>query len=229
MAPGSRSAEAGPVLQGWLGETPLADFLSRQLGREPLARPGAAGVTRPLFGWETLDRLLGRPDLDILVVRNGRESPSPPPRDRAGRERLLGSGWGVVIRRAERQDPGLAGLARRFADELPGQVHVQLFATPGGGQGFGWHYDAEEVFIVQTWGEKDYFFRRNTIDPEPVPGAQPDFARIRGETTPIMTCSLWPGDWLYLPRGWWHVAKARSDSLSISLGVLPHAAPSSGA
>ena len=28
-----------------------------------------------------------------------------------------------------------------------------------------------------------------------------------------------PGDWLYIPAGWWHVAFARTDSLSISAGA----------
>jgi hypothetical protein len=212
------------LLQRWLGDTPLADFLRDHLGRAPLARPAAAAAAVPRFDWPTLGRLLARPGLELLVVRGGRELPAAPPRGPSALRRLLDAGAGVVVRRAERHDAGLAGLAEDLARDLPGEVHVQLFATAKGTSGFGWHYDAEEVFIVQTHGEKDYFFRRNTLDPRPVPGAQPDFGRIREETTPTMTCALWPGDWLYLPRGWWHVARARTDSLSISLGVRPGAA-----
>jgi hypothetical protein len=175
----------------------------------------------PCFGWATLERLLPRRGLDLLVVRDGHEVPAAPPRDLDALRRLLGAGVGVVVRRAERHDAGLAGLAARLARDLPGPVQVQLFATAAGTSGFGWHYDAEEVFIVQTHGEKDYFFRRNTIDPTPAPDGQPDFGRIRDETTPTMTCALWPGDWLYVPLGWWHAARARRESLSISLGVRP--------
>src|SRR5947199_5431507 len=36
--------------------------------------------------------------------------------------------------------------------------------------------------------------------------------------------SLIPGDWLYVPRGWWHCARATEDSLSLSIGVLTAAA-----
>ena len=209
------------MLRTWLDDTPLADFLAHALGRQPMARPSSARQAMPLFEWPTLDRILGAPRLDVLVVRQGREWAGAPPRGLEELRPLLQRGFGVVVRRAERHDAGLAGLARSFARDLPGRIQIQLFATPAGSQGFGWHYDAEEVFIVQTCGSKDYYFRRNTLDPEPVLGAQPDFGRVRDETSPTMTCTLEPGDWLYLPRGWWHVAKARCDSLSISLGVVP--------
>lgn len=216
------------MLRTWLGDTPLEVFVRQHLGREPLARPAAAADATGYLGWQTLASLLPHEGLDALVVRSGREQPVLRPRDLPAARRLLEDGLGLVVRRAERHDAGLARLARRFARDLPpglqGRVHVQLFVTAARTHGFGWHYDAEEVFIVQTAGAKDYYFRRNTFDPDPTPGAQPDFGRVRGETTPVMGCTLEPGDWLYLPRGWWHVAKARADSLSISLGVT-HPAP----
>lgn len=209
------------MLQQWLEDVPLADFVARQLGRSPLARPSAAADVIPAFEWRSLERLLRRTDLDVLTIRGGRERAAPRPRDLAELRALLDRGIGLVIRRAERHDATLAALGRELERDLPGRVHVQLFVTAGGTHGFGWHYDAEEVFIVQTEGRKDYYFRRNTFDPDPEPDAQPDFGRVRRETTPIMTSTLLPGDWLYLPRGWWHVARARTESLSISLGLGP--------
>jgi ribosomal protein L16 Arg81 hydroxylase len=44
--------------------------------------------------------------------------------------------------------------------------------------------------------------------------------RFQLERTPVIACTLLPGDWLYVPRGYWHVAHAREDSLSLSIGVL---------
>ena len=35
----------------------------------------------------------------------------------------------------------------------------------------------------------------------------------------VMRCDLAPGDWLYVPSGFWHVARAEADSLSVSIGV----------
>jgi hypothetical protein len=207
------------LLQGWLGELPLDAFRQRIFGREPTARPGVAAPETALLQWPQLDALLGRRGLDVLVVRAGRELALPPPRDRAELAGLLVRGLGLVIRHAERLDAGLAELGARLAHDLGGRAHVQLFVTAARTNGFGWHYDAEHVFIVQTAGAKTFYFRRNTVA-APEAGA-PDFTRVREETTPRMSCRLEPGDWLYLPRGWWHVAIAESDSLSISLGVTP--------
>jgi ribosomal protein L16 Arg81 hydroxylase len=76
----------------------------------------------------------------------------------------MARGIGVVIRRAERNHPDLAALAAAFVRNLPGEVHLQLFVTPAGTNNFGWHYDVEDVFIVQTAGAKDCYFRENTVD-----------------------------------------------------------------
>lgn len=197
-------------------------FRRTHLGRAPFASPGTATGAIPLLSRPVLERVLAsEPPPDALVVGRGRMLPTAPPRSLALLEDLLARGLGVVVRRAERHEPGLAALAASFAGDLPGEVHLQLFVTPGGTHGFGWHYDAEDVFIVQTEGRKDYFFRRNTIDPTPARTAQPDFSAIRRETTPTLQCTLIAGDWLYLPSGWWHVARCVETSLSISLGVFP--------
>jgi ribosomal protein L16 Arg81 hydroxylase len=47
-----------------------------------------------------------------------------------------------------------------------------------------------------------------------------DFRCFREETSPLQTARLFPGDVLYLPALWWHMARCVEDSLSIALGVL---------
>ena len=47
----------------------------------------------------------------------------------------------------------------------------------------------------------------------------PHDMQFERETTPVIACTLLRGDWLYIPAGWWHVAFARTDSLSISAGA----------
>jgi len=32
------------------------------------------------------------------------------------------------------------------------------------------------------------------------------------------------GDWLYIPSGWWHKAQTQSESMHISIGLMPKAA-----
>ena len=209
------------LLTRWLeGELTLDAFVRTHLGSLPLARPGAAKATATALDWDRFGTMLGAPALDALVVDAGREHATERPCDLDGLRALFARGLGLVVRRAERADAGVAAIARELSDELEGEVHVQVFASPAGRQSFGWHYDAEEVFIVQTEGEKTYYFRQNTVDPEPLRDAQPDFSRIRFERTPVMACTLIAGDFLYLPRGWWHVATAHSDSLHLSIGAF---------
>jgi ribosomal protein L16 Arg81 hydroxylase len=124
------------------------------------------------------------------------------------------------VRRAERHDVELAELARTLATEIDGDVHVQLFATPAGQRMFGWHFDAEDVIVVQTEGSKRYLLRENTVCKAARFEPRPDFSRVRGETSPVAEVTMLVGDWLHIPSPWWHIAEALEPSLHLSLGVL---------
>jgi 50S ribosomal protein L16 3-hydroxylase len=210
------------MLGRWLVPGSVEDFLRDRLGKEPWARPSAATEALPYFDWETLGRVLGaQPAPDLITVLRGRLVDRPAPRTLDEAKRDMAEGLGFVIRRAERNDPALAQLAGAFAADLPGKINVQLFVTRAGTNGFAWHYDFEEVFIVQTAGVKDYYFRENTVDLTTPIGTQPSFEKFRDERGPLRTARLCPGDWLYIPSRWWHMARCQEDSLSISIGVLP--------
>jgi 50S ribosomal protein L16 3-hydroxylase len=211
------------MLAQWLAPLDLPSFLRDHLQQQPYARPGAAAGAIPLFGWETFDRVLRseRP-VDVLTVSAGVTVGVPPPRSLADVRALMRRGVSVVVRAGERHDAGLAGLAGAFAEALPGgEVHLQLYATPGGTNAYGWHYDFEDVFIAQTAGAKDYHFRDNTVARDTVLGDHLDFGSFRRERSPLYTARLVPGDWLYLPARWWHLVTCLQDSLSISIGVMP--------
>jgi 50S ribosomal protein L16 3-hydroxylase len=211
----------GIVLQRWLGDVSVADFRAKHLGRVPIARPNRAQSEIRACTWDLLDCLLAADSQDVLVVARGRLLDGRSPHSLSELRDLFAFGLGIALRGPERCCSEVAIVARDLAADVPGEQRVIVFATPGNTHGFGWHYDAEDVFIIQTAGEKTYYFRRNSIDPNPIRGAQPDFRSIRREICPIMKCRLAPGDWLYLPRGYWHVAHAHVDSLSISIGVFP--------
>ena len=125
--------------------------------------------------------------------------------------RLMASGVSVVVHAAETHDPGIAALAERFEQALPGEVHVKLQITPAGTHSGRWHYDTDDVFVVQTAGVKDYTFRANTIARDAAPG------EVRQEASPLLATRLIAGDWLYLPARWWHLVKCVENSLSISV------------
>lgn len=212
------------MLRDWLAPMSLSDFVARHLGRLPHARPGSAQRAVPWFDWAVLERVLSSRPQDMLIASRGRLVHAPAPGDLAAVRRLMSAGLGLVIRNSERHDPQLAELARTFASDLSGEVHVQLYVTPAGTETFGWHYDWEDVFIAQTAGSKDYHFRDNTVARDAPFCVRPDFSLVRRETSPLFGALLIPGDWLYIPRRWWHLVRSLEDSLSISIGVVPHQA-----
>jgi ribosomal protein L16 Arg81 hydroxylase len=208
------------MLDEWLSPMSVTSFVRDYLRKSPFARPASAQSLTSAFQWSTVDRLLSQnPRPDVLPVARGKLVETPAPQTLNAARVLLSEGIGLVIRHAEQHDERLAALAESLSQHIRGKTHVQLFVTPSSTHGFGWHYDDEEVFIVQTAGVKDYFFRDNTVEPQQRDNAKPDFGRIQKETSVIGTTQLISGDWLYIPSRWWHVAKCIEDSLSISFGI----------
>jgi ribosomal protein L16 Arg81 hydroxylase len=209
------------MLPEWLAPDAPSWFVEHHLRKAPCARPAAAMEATTLFSWQTLDGVLRSPlPADVLTVNAGQVVPVARPRCAEDAARLLQTGVSVVVRSAHLHDPGLKRLAERFGEILPGEVHIQVYATPAGTNSFGWHYDFEDVFIAQSAGVKDYYFRENTVARDAVLGETLDFTSVRRERTPLFSSRLVAGDWLYLPARWWHLVKCIEDSLSISVGVM---------
>jgi ribosomal protein L16 Arg81 hydroxylase len=189
-------------------------FLAHRRARRAFAQPSLAAIRSAMFDWDVLARVLASPQRDLLVTRDGALLQLPDP-DLARVRSLLANGMGLVARRAERCEASLCELARTFAREFDRAAHVQLFVTPQGTRGFRWHYDVEDVLILQTSGRKSYSLRANTRE---LP-AEPDFSLIRQEVSPLAACTLTAGDALYIPRGMWHMGRAEEDCFSISIGM----------
>lgn len=211
------------MISSWLRGTTYDEFLARHFQRAPLACPETAARAVRLLTWDTIARLV-ESGPDMLVVRNAHLRSGPAPETFRDAVALFRDGYSLVMRRCERHDPALRELADSVGAELEGDVSIQIYATPKGFQSFGWHYDCEDVFITQTLGTKEYFLRENTVNPEPRLAAMPRDMHFERETTPTLASTLVAGDWLYIPRGWWHAARALEDALSISIGVLSPAA-----
>jgi ribosomal protein L16 Arg81 hydroxylase len=209
------------VIASWLRGVPLAHFVAERFQQAPLASPGGAHESTSLLTWDTVARLVSAsPQPDMLVVRNGTLLENAEPRSLREAQSLFGAGCSIVMRRLERHDEALQELANSIGGELQGTVSIQSYATPRTFSSFGWHYDCEDVFIVQTAGTKEYLLRANTVNPMPHIAAMPKDMQYGKETSPMVACTLAAGDWLYVPSGWWHRARAVDDALSISVGVL---------
>lgn len=208
------------MIGSWVDDLP--SFRREHFQRAPFARPASARRAIRLLTWDTVGRLV-EAGADMLVVRNG-QLVDHRPQTFGEALTLFREGHSLVLRRCEKHDPPLRALADSVEAEFEGDVSIQVYATPGDFHSFGWHYDCEDVFIAQTLGRKEYVLRANTINPEPHIERMPRDMHYERETTPAVASLLEPGDWLYVPRGWWHMARAYEDSLSISIGVLSPAA-----
>lgn len=210
------------MLEEILGKEPFFRFLEENYRKVPFSTPDKFMPLTSTLDWNAFYGLVPSiPAHDVLVVRNGKLFCDLVPRTREEAKKLHQEGFSIVLRHTEKFSSSLALLAKEIEQELRGNAVIQLYSTPAGFHSFGWHYDAEEVFIIQTEGTKDYFLRENTVNPHPRLETMPKDMHFEKEMSPVLVSTLIGGDFLYVPGGWWHVAKASQDSLSISIGVLP--------
>ncbi|RIK76321.1 MAG: hypothetical protein DCC67_14055 [Planctomycetota bacterium] len=212
--------------QDVFGDYPLAKFIDGFLHRLPFALKGAAGSACPLGDWPTLEAALSGGSADVLVARDGERCAAQPPGDLAAARRLIAEGCTIVVRHAERYHGELDALAGSFAATFGGPVDVQMFVTPPGRSGFGWHYDAEDVFIMQIAGDKTYSLRKNTVNPWPLAETLPVDMQYEREIMPLMQVTLRGADLLYIPCGYWHrtCAGGSEVAVSLALGVMSRTA-----
>ena len=208
------------ILDDLLGDVSRDTFLQEHFLRLPFSSPRGAAAFRPLATWETIAALAGDASADVMIVRRGERWTGTMPVAPETARMLFAEGYTLLARHAERNNAGLAELAAQFQHQFTAPVDVHLYATPANAHGFGWHYDAEDVFILQAEGSKEYSLRKNTVNPWPLVETLPRDMRYEREIMPLMKCRLDAGDWLYIPSGYWHRAEALSDSISIAVGVL---------
>ena len=196
-------------LQSLFTDVPLAKFIADYLHRLPFSLAGNARSVCKLGTWDAFSEMLTGPEGDVSAARGGQWYTGPPITQRATARALVDDGHTVFIRHAERRHRGLAELAAAFERTFHGPVNVHVFVTPPGAPGFSWHYDAEDVFIIHTQGEKEYSLRKNTVNPWPLEETLPADMQYERELMPLMRVLLRPGDLLYIPCGWWHKAEAK--------------------
>jgi ribosomal protein L16 Arg81 hydroxylase len=214
-------------IQEMLGEVAPAVFFGEYFHRLPFTLPQAARGACELGTWSVLGALLGHEDADVMVVRDGLRYEGPAPRSLDAAQALSAQGYTVLVRHAERHDRRLAELAASFERDFAGAVDVHVYVTPPGMHGFGWHYDAEDVFILQTAGRKEYSLRKNTVHPWPLVETMGADLHYERELMPLSRVLLAAGDWLYIPCGYWHRADAsvsEETSISLAVGVMSPAA-----
>lgn len=133
--------------------------------------------------------------------------------------RLMETGATIVCREVEAHFAGLAGLCHSAEFFLNSRFQANVYWAPAGGQAFPAHYDARDVYALQISGSKRWrVYGVHRVLPQ-----RDEHCRDALETTePTLDITLHPGDALYLPRGFVHLAQATDEaSLHVSLITFP--------
>lgn len=145
------------VLAKRLEDDSVERFLRENYSKVPYSRPFAAKEYIDLLSWENVLQVYSCGSSRFKIVKDFMICHDP---FRGSQEELFAFYLGthsIVIRHTERSHPVLAELADDFSHGFNSAVDIQSFLTPENAETFGWHYDVENVFIIQTSGEKNIF------------------------------------------------------------------------
>lgn len=213
------------ILEKLLGEKPEANFLAKHFTRLPFSSNGGAKEFTHLLTWKTVEDILSAKKSVLRIVQDGKVIKDYVDLNFTEAKKHHDQGHTLLLRYAEKSSKSLKDLADDFQKSFHSPVDIQLYCTPEGHNAFGWHYDVEEVFILQAKGSKTYSIRPNTIHPNPLVKSIPKDLGYENEKTPIeIKVTLEEGDWLYIPSGWWHIARTQKESMHISIGIMPSSA-----
>ncbi len=199
-------------------ETSCEAFLENHYLKRPFAQAGGCRAFLLTDVSAEIESLL-RAGSDVIVGKQGEQYGGKLPTDKLSADLILQSGYTLGFRHVDRTIPKYAQLSGRFQAALNAPIDVHLYCTPADQPGFGWHYDAEEVFVLQVSGSKHWYLRKNSVHPWPLMYAIPSNQRYEREQTLVEHCFLAEGDWLYIPSGYWHKTIAGAASTSLSVGA----------
>ncbi len=166
-----------------------------------LVRGGIAADSR----WYTNQEVIGSSSYDWLVPHRINQ--------------LLEEGYLLALNHVHAFAPELRDLVASLEATRPGQANANLYLAKRPGQGLSAHYDTDDLFVMQVRGRKSW---KLTLQP------QEEVATLLHPGNEEMIPSSWshefvlnPGDFLYVPQGWWHTCETMNDggSFHIACGM----------
>jgi 50S ribosomal protein L16 3-hydroxylase len=188
------------LLERLLHPMSLSEFERQHLFGEPFAQPRSAIGYRGLLSWEMLYGIVDQHN-NCWLPHEGRlphEFQSKPGKLKFNDAiKAYKDGRTILVRHAEAACAQIQNIAEDFEKHFSSPVDVQLYYTPQGQQGFDWHYDIEDVFIIQSIGSKEFHLKRNTVSSVPfdVNKMKADF--YNEPPAAELRCLLEAGDFLY--------------------------------
>ncbi|HBB32996.1 MAG TPA: cupin [Cyanobacteria bacterium UBA8803] len=171
-----------------------------------------------LFSWEKLNDILNFHELKYPELRLALNGKVLEEADNRNLINLCHEGATLIINGVHKRMPEIASFSSELRYELGYSTQVNAYCSWPGRQGFSSHYDTHEVFVLQIAGSKQWHVFPDTIK-YPLPD-QKSASFLPPAGDPYLSCTLGPGDLLYIPRGHWHYAVALDEpSLHLTLGV----------
>jgi hypothetical protein len=207
-------------------------FLRDYLGSQFLYVAGDRNKVSGLFNWADLNRVLqysslAEPRLRLVKEGQSISAESYVKRVRSGNresvdinvERFttyLRGGATLVIDQIDRLAPSVERCVGNLERVLRLPVSANVYASWSACSGFDLHWDDPDVVVIQIDGTKEWRVYRPT---EVYPRRRRPDEKHPVDVPPTWQGTLGPGDVLYLPRGWWHIASAKNQpSLHLTVG-----------
>lgn len=194
------------------------EYFAKYFAKRPFSMTtGARNGGRPIFGPDELLAHVGcrepkgaHGELDFRVVRDAQDLPEmfllnkghepinrwfPP---------LFADGWTLNASRVQSSSVPVEVVAALVSDAVQANVWVNVYYTPANAFGFKFHHDTHDVFIWQQTGAKSWkIWERNATPDDP----------------PLIETILRPGELLYIPEGFPHLAEAGAGEDSLHLTI----------
>jgi hypothetical protein len=216
----------GTHLADFLGSVSESEFFAKFWQSECLYVPSSGSEQfGRLFSLEDVDAALSAVGLcdqewAIRLVRSepdGRFAEVRPPRRSDGVNlasiyQYYADGYTVVAHKLEFVWRPLSELASGLRKTLGPRVNIAFYLTPPGSAGLAAHFDAQDIFIFQIYGSKQWLIY-DQVDSVADGPRLPDNAPVR------RTVELRAGDFLYMPRFTGHSARCDDAEASLHLTV----------
>ena len=143
--------------------------------------------------------------------------------------RAFVNGSTIVINGVQRLWPNIATHVSGLRTDFGPEINCNLYFTPAGCQGFPFHCDGHDVFVLQLYGAKKWWIY-DSVYSFPMDGltygdwlGASAINRISEEEGALIAEFLVDqGDFLYVPRGFYHKVVSVEDHPSLHLTISIH-------
>lgn len=200
------------------------DVFAQELWTQRPQHLTTAGSFEDLLSLDDVDRIVSTTGIRLPAFRLVKDGETLPPArytktTRTGTQEATGvidaravfaefdAGATLVFQSMHRYWEPLADYCRGLEIALGHPVQANAYITPPGARGFGAHEDSHDVFVLQSYGAKQW----QVHERHDLPPSRP----------PLIDALIAPGDTLYIPAGFPHSASTQERaSAHITIGIL---------